>query len=126
MKKLLFLLPITVLLLSACATTGFLGFLATTSYVKGKVAQSTEQTFSQLDKTRADLEKMRADVERFQQLTGQVEGLLSEIARTQKATEELQQLAKEVEMRLAELPAETLQELVNLIQAYLDSKKNSP
>ena len=122
MKRLLILAPLAWLVLSGCATTGFLGFLATTKYVNGKVEASSSEARSGLEETRTDLEQMRAEVTRFKELTGQVEGLLAEIARTRETTEELRRLTGELESRIKGLPEETLRELAGLIQAYLDSK----
>jgi septal ring factor EnvC (AmiA/AmiB activator) len=125
MKRLIGL-ALAALLSSGCATTGFLGFLATTKYVDGKVEASAKQARDELQETRADLEQTRKEVERIQQLAGQMEGMQSEVTRMQKATEELKRLVQELESRLAQLPDQTLRQLADLIQAYLSSSPKPP
>jgi len=102
------------LLLSSCATTGFLGFLATTKYVDGRLEQSAAAAGARLDQTRQELAGVTADMERFKQQAARIETLGEEVERAQA-------LVRELESRLGELPAETLRRLAGLIQEYLDS-----
>jgi uncharacterized protein YlxW (UPF0749 family) len=118
MKRLI-VLALAAFFVSGCATTGFLGFLATTKYVNGKVEAATAETRGELQETRADLEQTRKEVERMQQLAGQIEGMQSEVSRVQKTSEELKELVHELELRLVELPDQTLRLLAELIHAHL-------
>ena len=47
--------------------------------------------------------------------------VLADFAEVQKATSDLQQLASQVEDELDDIPRETLQQIVDVLQAYLDS-----
>ena len=61
MKKAIILVPLIFLLLSSCATTGFLGFLATTKYVENKLeAQKAEleEDIKAVEELGEDLEDM--------------------------------------------------------------------
>jgi uncharacterized protein YoxC len=118
MKKLI-VLALAAFLATGCATTGFLGFLATTKYVEGKVQASAAEASGALQEIRADLEQTRQKVENIQQLAGQMEGMLSEVSQVEK-------LVHELELRLSQLPEQTLRLLADLIQAHLSSSPKPP
>jgi hypothetical protein len=113
MKKLI-VLALAAFLSTGCATTGFLGFLATTKYVDNKVGAAAAEASSALQETRADLEQTRKEVEGVQQLAGQMEGMLTEVSQVGK-------LVHELELRLSQLPDQTLRLLAELIQTHLSS-----
>lgn len=113
MKKLI-VLALAAFLSTGCATTGFLGFLATTKYVDNKVGAAAAEASSALQETRADLEQTRKEVEGVQQLAGQMEGMLTEVSQVGK-------LVHELELRLSQLPDQTLRLLADLIQTHLSS-----
>ncbi len=98
------------ILVAGCTTTSFAG-LAKTGYVDevNASAQATQKDLAVLQKRVDDVEKV---ADRMQELAAQME-------QTQKATADLQQLARQVQDRLAELPRETLELLVKSIQEYL-------
>ena len=61
MKKSMLLIPLVILLLSSCATTGFLGFLATTKYVENKLDEQREELEAEIEAVEelgAELEEM--------------------------------------------------------------------
>jgi septal ring factor EnvC (AmiA/AmiB activator) len=124
--KRLIVLALASFLLSGCATTGFLGFLATTKYVEGKVQSAATETRSQLAETQADLEQTRKEVQRMQELAGRIEGMQSEVSQMRKTSEELKDLVHELERRLAVLPDQTLRLLADLIQAHLSVSEKLP
>jgi septal ring factor EnvC (AmiA/AmiB activator) len=120
MKRLI-VLALAAFLTTGCATTGFLGFLATTKYVDGKVQAAAAEASSAQQETRADLEQTRKKVEDIEQLAGKMEGMLNEVSQVQKTTEELGRLVHDLELRLGQLPDQTLRLLADLIQARLNS-----
>jgi septal ring factor EnvC (AmiA/AmiB activator) len=125
MKRLI-VLTLAAFILSGCATTGFLGFLATTKYVEAKVEAAAAETRGELEETRADLEQTRKEVQRVQELAGQIEGMQSEVSQMQKTSEEIKELVRELELRLAALPDQTLRILADLIQAHLSASEKPP
>ncbi len=107
MKRLI-VLALAAILTTGCATTGFLGFLATTKYVDNKVGAAAAEASSALEQTRADLEQTRKQVEDMQQLAGKMEGILAEV--------------HDLELKLSQLPDQTLRLLADLIQNHLSSQ----
>jgi DNA repair exonuclease SbcCD ATPase subunit len=118
MKKLI-VVALAAFLSTGCATTGFLGFLATTKYVDSKTVAVAAESSSALQEIRADLEQTRKEVEGIQQLAGQMEGMISEVSQVGK-------LVHELELRLGQLPDQTLRLLADLIQAHLSSQPKVP
>ena len=112
MKKVMLMLITVILILSGCTTTGFLG-LAKTTYVDERFAETDEKIIT-------ELEQLRKDIEQITELTDELDNLLNEISATKQATEDLQELAKGIEARFKELPKETLYQLVQIIQHYLE------
>ncbi len=91
--------------LSGCFSTGFMGFLATTEQVDKKIADQDAKASRELEAQKAELAKLQQQMADFQTLKEQAE--------------ELRTLAKKVEGRLATLPKETLQKLVDILQSAL-------
>jgi hypothetical protein len=61
MKKTILLIPLVILFFSSCATTGFLGFLATTKYVENKLEEQREELqedIQAVEELGAELEEM--------------------------------------------------------------------
>jgi len=110
MKHTALALLAAVVVVSGCTTTSFAG-LAKTTYVDG-VSASAKATDADLKALQKQVADMKAVADRMQELSAQME-------QTQKATTDLQQMARQVEGRLASLPKETLQILVKSIEAYL-------
>ncbi len=125
MKRLI-VLALAAILTTGCATTGFLGFLATTKYVDRKVQAEAAEASSALEQTRADLEQTRGKVEDMEQLAGKMEGMLNEVSQVQKSTEELGKLVHELELKMSQLPDQTLRLLSELIQTHLSSSPKPP
>jgi len=65
MKKAIILIPLIILLLSGCAHTGFLGFLATTKYVENK-----------MEEQKAELEE---DIEAVEELGQELEDMMGKV-----------------------------------------------
>jgi membrane protein involved in colicin uptake len=114
MKRILFVVLAAGLLLgmSGCFSTGFMGFLATTEMVDKKVAEQQAAVGKDLDAQRAEMEQMKKDLAEVTSLKDQA-----------KATvEEIRALSKKVEGKLVTIPKETLQKLVDILQAALSQE----
>ena len=133
MPRIVLAIIVTWLLLAACASGSFLG-LATSSYVDEQLAvtrtevdASVHGLDSQLRGELSSLQeevverarKSAVDVQRVDDLTVELEALLSTIRENEQATQELQQLATVVAQRLDDLPTETLRRLVDILQMSL-------
>ena len=126
MKKFLLISTVLVILLfiTGCATDkGLFGFIATTDYVKIQLEETKKATEAELNATKQDLRSVKKDVAEFKGLTGNVKKLLDEVSKAKQSNEELQKLAKTIETRLNDLPRETLLQLVQVLQNYLDETK---
>ncbi len=117
-------LVIMALAVGGCTSTdGFLG-LASKGYVDRQLAETDQRTRQELDRTEGTVAALTERVDGYGDVRKQVEFLLSELQRTQETTRELRELARMVERRLDTIPAETLRQLVIIIQDHLD--RNEP
>ncbi len=107
------------LLLGGCASTGFLGFLATTPYVRQRTDEIAREEAGQRQQLQQQIDTLQEDVASIQRLTGELENLMKRIDRTEKSTEELKTLTALLQSRLDMLPRDTLEELVGALQGYL-------
>lgn len=112
------------LLLSSCASTGFLGFLATTQYVDKHLATVQEETRAGIAENTNEVRKVKSDVKSLSELRATMESLIGDIQKTKESTAELKKLASQMEARLNQIPKETLQELVQILQDYLKQQQN--
>jgi outer membrane murein-binding lipoprotein Lpp len=133
MRKLLFLALFAVVALSGCMSTGFLGFLATTDSVNKlmadqqakmdqKIADEDSKVSGELNQQRADVAQISSDLKEFQDIKTQAMTAIDSISTTQKNVEELQALVKQLESRMGTLPDETLQRIIDVLQASLNRK----
>jgi hypothetical protein len=107
---------LVLIFLSGCGTmAGWVG-IASSKSVDEKLAG-----------TRSDLEaevgSLRSDLDAYQAKASEIERLGRSIEETIRATEELQQLAEIMESRLQQLPRDTIEELVEILQRYLDEEQ---
>ncbi|MCK5153192.1 MAG: hypothetical protein KAQ93_02445 [Spirochaetales bacterium] len=108
---------------SACATSGFLGFgdpLATSSYVDTAIAEMEQET----ERISIEFDQMNAEIKAFTSLRNEIENIIATMEKTQKDTAELQNLADRVGERLEEMPNEMLRQLVEALQTYLEMMEN--
>jgi len=103
-------------ILSGCATMAEWVGVASSESVDEKVAGA-----------RSDLEteigSLRSDLDAYQAKATEIERLGRSIEETIKATEELQQLADIMESRLQQMPRKTIEELVAILQRYLNQNE---
>ncbi|MEW5814512.1 MAG: hypothetical protein AB1798_03820 [Spirochaetota bacterium] len=139
MSKLLIviLLCLMILVFNSCATTGFLGFLATTKYVENKVnassaktADNIEQVNQKVEKTSEGMERqveevagLKEEIGKFRDFIKQLEGYIADLTTTKQATQDLQEQAKQLAARLGSIPRETIKELAAILEKYLEEKK---
>ncbi len=117
MKRLILLATLISFFLFGCATeNGLFGFIATTDYVKKEIEAQKKQTDTEIKAVKSDVEEMKT-------LTNRVKNLLDEVEKTKQTTEELQKLADALKLRLNDLPRETLKQLVDILQMYLQESE---
>jgi PBP1b-binding outer membrane lipoprotein LpoB len=100
--KVLLLLLAVLFFLNGCSTTGFLG-LAKESYAK-----QLEEENRQL---KEELEIIKSDMNMVLELAENIE--------------DLENLTKEIESKLDNLPEDTLRKLVSILQDYLEKKEST-
>jgi len=110
------------LTLAGCASTGFLGFLATTKYVDTHVAAEKSDTQAQFAETNNNVRKVQSDVQNVHELEATLRSLIDDIKANQESTRELKALVGQLRSRLDAIPEETLRELLNILQEYLAKK----
>jgi TolA-binding protein len=111
-----------VTLLSSCATSGFLGFLATTDYVEREVKEARTQSRSEIRELDQRVDSMQSEVTEMKQVRKRLSELVAQVEETRAATEELQRLADDVRGRLDRMPRETIEELTLILQQYLEER----
>lgn len=126
MKRLLFLAPVVLLMFGGCASTGFLGFLATTQYVDQHIAKAQQETDAKVAQTQDDVNKLQSNVQNLDQLKAQLTGLIADLQKQKEETAQLQDLAKQVEARLNQLPVDTIRQIVLVLQDYVQKYPNGP
>ena len=126
MKRVIALCVIAIVSLGGCTSTGFLGFLATTEYVNTKDAEVSAETQRLMQEEQAALAEIRSDVEELKTLREETQKSIALVAETQATVDELQALAAAVEQRIATMPAETLQKLVEILQTFLSQQAPQP
>ncbi len=96
------------LVLSGCATTGFLGFLVT-----------TKQMNKALDTRDQEITALKTELEGYRTMKADAEKAVADMQATIQAVDELQDVADQAVERIAAIPAETIQRIVQLLQAAL-------
>lgn len=114
---------------TSCASTKpVLGF-ATSAYVDQQLdaratalASDLEETRRQVGRLAAELDEYTATADELTALLDRIDEVIGDYEQTKAATEELQQLAVQVEQRLEELPTETIAQIVEVLQEFLESQ----
>jgi hypothetical protein len=101
-KRLLVLAVVAALALSGCATSGFLGFLATTQYVDLKAKTIQEQQA-------AEIAALKAQLADYQSVKDQAKAAVDQANESRKALEDLQ-------ARIASLPREVIRQIADILQ----------
>lgn len=103
-------------LLAGCATTEPIWFIATPGYVDSRIARSEEETRQQYEQEIASLEQ---EVDEQRTAARELAALADVIAELESSNRELLGLADDLEVRLANLPDETIRQLVTILEDYL-------
>jgi len=142
MKKLIVPALLACLSLGGCASTGFLGFIATTDYVDRKLAAEEENAAAERQALKAEAERAAKEAQeqaaRAEEAAGEAADQAAQAeekadnAVTQAAdarqtvaeiSDETKAVLEKLEQRLASLPEETLRTLVEIIQASLPEEE---
>jgi hypothetical protein len=96
------LVVVAALALSGCATSGFLGFLATTQYVdlKAKTIQ---------DQQAAEIAALKAQLADYQSVKDQAKAAVDQATESRKTLEDLQ-------ARIASLPRDVIRQIADILQ----------
>ncbi len=112
MRKLLLLVIIAAVALSGCATSGFLGFLATTQYVDLKARAIQDQQA-------AEIAALKAQLADYQAVKDQAKAAVDQVNESRKTIEDLQALARRAEARIGSIPKEVIKQIADILQGSL-------
>jgi len=108
---------LTVVLFAGCATTEPIWFIATPGYVEAQIATSENATRGDYE---AQIARLQDELEAQRTVSDKLAGLAEVIAEIESSNQELLGLADALEDRLAELPRETIRQLVEILQQHLE------
>ena len=108
-KKLLLLVIVPVLALSGCATSGFLGFLATTQYVDLKTKTAQDQQAAEIAALKAQLADYQSVKDQAKAATDQAKAAVDQANESRKTLEDLQ-------ARIAQLPKDVIRQIADILQ----------
>ena len=108
---------ILVIMASSCASTKPIWFIATPAYVEAQIATSEDATREEYD---ARIRQLEAELDSQKTVSSELAALAEVISEVESSNRELVRLADDLEDRLAELPGETIREIVEILQRYLD------
>ncbi len=111
--------------LSGCATTEPIWFIATPGYVEAQIATSEaamrQEYEVQLAEKDRQIARLESEMQAQRRITDEVATLADVITEIESSNRELRGLAQEVELRLDALPRETIQELIEALEHYLET-----
>jgi septal ring factor EnvC (AmiA/AmiB activator) len=114
---------VAVAMMSGCATFGDLVGLASEEYVDERIAEVQAEMSGlsgEIEDNRSKIAQANSRLEDISVAADEVAHALESMESAVRTTEELKQLAVVLEERLADLPEQTIQQLVEVLQAYLD------
>ena len=106
-------LLLVLIILSGCATMAERVGIASSESVDQKLAGTRGEM-------EAEIAALRSELAAQQERVAQIEDLSAGMEEAIQATEELEQLAEVMESRLEEMPRDTIEELVRILQRYLE------
>ncbi|MEE8440209.1 MAG: hypothetical protein V3S41_00690 [Spirochaetia bacterium] len=104
-------------LLAGCATTEPIWFIATPGYVEAQIATSESATRQEYE---AQIARLQDELDAQRAVSNDLAALADVIAEIESSNRALLGLADELEDRLAELPRETIRQLVEILQQHLE------
>ena len=112
------------MMLAGCATmAGWVGIASEEMVEEQGAAVDARLAAAEarLTEAEAELRRLEAELEAAQVKAARLESLASELEETIRATRELQELAEVMEVRLQELPQDTLRLLIEILQERLQA-----
>jgi hypothetical protein len=111
-------------MVSGCATTKPIWFIATPGYVEAQIASSEDamraEYESRLAEKDREIARLREELDAQRAVAEDLAGMADIITEVESSNRELQSLASDVERRLEELPRDTIQELVDILARHLE------
>ena len=101
--------------LTGCASIAGTFGIASEQYVDEKMSEAEGRLSPRIDDNRSKVDKYASTAD-------QLEGLIGSVEDAVRTTAELKQLAVVLEERLNNLPEETIKQLVEVLQQYLDAQ----
>ncbi|MBU8913326.1 MAG: hypothetical protein KOO61_04830 [Spirochaetales bacterium] len=108
---------VVVLVLAGCATTEPIWFVATPGYVEARLATSEEATRVEYE---AQIGRLQDELNAQRAVSDELAALADVVGEIESSNQELLGLADGLEDRLAELPRETIRQLVEILQRHLE------
>ena len=107
---------------TGCASLAGTFGLASKSYVDEQLEVVRTELKTDVDRYGSIAEENSAALKDYAETAKQLEDLIESIQHTVQTTDELKALADVLEQRLANLPVETIRQLVNILQLYLEER----
>lgn len=101
--------------LTGCASMAGTFGIASQEYVDEKLSEAEGRLAPRIQENRKKVDEYSATADQLEELIGSVEDAV-------RTTDELKQLAVILEERLNNLPVETIKQLVDVLQQYLDAQ----
>jgi hypothetical protein len=109
-------------ILSGCASLAGTFGIASKQYVDEQLTVTRDELSTEIKSNSMEIGETKGQLEKFSASATQLEGLIVSMEKTVETTEELKQLADVLEGRLANLPVETIRQLVGILDQYLEGK----
>jgi septal ring factor EnvC (AmiA/AmiB activator) len=119
MKRLIIPIVSIAFVLSGCASTGFLGFLATTDSVDQQIAERDAAVRKELEAQKAEIDRMSKNLEELETLRDDTKEAVEQASQSRQSIEELRALIDDLESKLLDLPEQTLRRIIEILQASL-------
>jgi septal ring factor EnvC (AmiA/AmiB activator) len=119
MKRLIIPIVSIAFVLSGCASTGFLGFLATTDSVDQQMAERDAAMREEFKAQKAEIDRMSRNLEELETLRDDTKEAVEQASQSRQSIEELRALIDDLESKLLDLPEQTLRRIIEILQASL-------
>lgn len=110
---------VALLVLTGCASTEPIWFIATPGYVDSRIAVSEEAVRGEYE---AEIARLEQELDEQRRVADELAGLAAIIEEVDRSNRELRDLATAVEQRLQTLPTETIRLIVDVLQEHLQSE----
>lgn len=129
MKRFILGFMVLGLLFSGCTSAGVLGVLTTNEILEAKIAESEAKQKAEAAALQAELkaelkeavDKLASQIDEIHETARELNNMVDTISETAESTRQLQELAKVIEQRLNNLPMETLQGIVDILNRAVEN-----